>query len=88
MDDAALTPQKQAFVAAIQLAGSEEKLADIIGCTQPAINKAKLRDTPIAPEWALSIDARFAPVVTKSHLRPDLWPDKKAAPKQEAAEVH
>lgn len=71
-----LNPVKKA----IRLAGSEDKLAALIGYTQPAINKAK-RKRLCSPSMAVAIDKALAPAVTKSELRPDLWPP--ASPQQQ-----
>lgn len=59
------TSEQAAILKAIRLAGSEEKLANLIGYTQPAINKAK-RAGRASPEMALAIDAALAPNVTKA----------------------
>lgn len=68
---------------AISLAGSEQKLADRVGFSQPAINKAKKRGRASA-ELAVAIDTAMAPDVTKSDLRPDLWPAEAAEPAEVA----
>lgn len=58
--------------AAIDLAGSEKKLGDGTGYSQPAINKAKRRGQPSA-EMALAIHRFLAGAVPASSLRPDIW---------------
>lgn len=58
---------------AIKLAGSEEKLAERIGYSQVAVNKAKRRGHPSA-EMAVKIERALDGAVTRSDLRPDLWP--------------
>lgn len=63
------TPIEQA----IKLAGSEEKLAERIGYSQVAVNKAKKRGHPSA-EMAVAIERALAGAVTCEDLRPDLWP--------------
>lgn len=60
---------------AIDLAGSEAKLAAKVGCSQVAINKAKHRGS-VSAEMALSIERATGGVVTASELRPDLWPER------------
>jgi DNA-binding transcriptional regulator YdaS (Cro superfamily) len=58
---------------AIEIAGgSEAKLAEAIGFTQPAINKAK-RSGRTGPRLALAIHHFTKGVVPASELRPDLW---------------
>lgn len=70
-------PEQSALEKAIDLAGSEEKLGELIGYSQPAVNKAKKRGRASA-EMAAKIDAALAPKITKTELRPDLWPPEKA----------
>lgn len=75
MDDRPTLPsQERAFLLAIEVAGSEFKLANLIGVSQVAVNKAKHRGRCSA-EMAAAIDAALAPRVTKHDLRPDLWPE-------------
>lgn len=70
-------PERVALEKAIGLAGSEEKLGELIGYSQPAVNKAKKRGRASA-EMAAKIDAALAPQITKSDLRPDLWPPEQS----------
>jgi DNA-binding transcriptional regulator YdaS (Cro superfamily) len=65
--------EPSALQKAISIAGSEAKLAEKVGFSQPAINKAK-RKGHCSAEMAVAIDSALAPDVTKSDLRPDLWP--------------
>lgn len=58
---------------AIALAGSQKNLAIKAGVSQPAINKAKKRGRASA-ELAAAIHCAMAPAITKTLLRPDLWP--------------
>lgn len=59
---------------AIRLAGgSEAKLAAGIGFSQVAVNKAKRRGS-VSPRMAVAIDLFLKGAVSKSDLRPDLWP--------------
>lgn len=57
---------------AIRIAGSEAKLAEKTGFSQPAINKAKRKGRASA-ELAKAIDVALNGEVTKEQLRPDLW---------------
>lgn len=57
---------------AIQFAGSEAKLAALIGCSQVAINKAKHRNS-VSAEMAVAIDRATSGSVSKASLRPDLF---------------
>ena len=64
---------KTAISRAIELAGSEAKLGELIGFSQVAINKAKQRGK-VSAEMAAAIDDALGGQVTKFSLRPDLWP--------------
>lgn len=68
MDDQTKTPIEQA----IEIAGSEAKLGEGIGCSQVAINKAKRRGS-VTAEMALKIHRFTDGRVSASALRPDLW---------------
>lgn len=70
--------QQAALEAAISIAGSEAKLGELIGYSQVAINKAK-RGGRCSAEMAAAIDRALAPKVTKSRLRPDLWPGRRVS---------
>jgi len=62
---------------AIDLFGSEAKLASAIGVSQNAVNKAKhrvLNGYAVSAEMALKIERATSGKVSKSTLRPDLWP--------------
>lgn len=59
------------IVRAIQIAGSEAKLATLVGCSQAAINKAKLAGR-VSAEMAVKIEGAVG--VERHALRPDLWP--------------
>ncbi len=62
----------------ITRAGSEDKLASLVGVSQPAINKAKKRGR-VSPALALSIEAAFPGEFTKEELRPDIFIPKDGA---------
>jgi DNA-binding transcriptional regulator YdaS (Cro superfamily) len=59
--------------AAITIAGSEAKLGALAGYSQNAIWYAK-RNGRVSAELALSIDKVTKGVISKSQLRPDLYP--------------
>src|SRR5262245_55869950 len=69
----------QAIARAVAIAGSEVKLAEACGVTQPAISKAKVHGTTSA---RLAIATHRAPNgrVPASELRPDLWRDPENVP--------
>lgn len=73
-----LTAVGKVIARAIHVAGSEAQLAQRIGYTQVAINKAKNRGYCSA-EMAAKIHAALAPDVTMSDLRPDLFKPAEAA---------
>ena len=58
---------------AIALAGSEKKLGELCGYTQPAIWRAK-KAGRVSGELAIAIDLATNGEVSKLDLRPDLWP--------------
>lgn len=60
------------LVRAIAIAGSEAKLAERVGCSQVAINKAK-RVGRVSAEMAVKIEAAVG--IPRQQLRPDLWPE-------------
>lgn len=57
---------------AIQLLGSEAKLASACGISQAAVWKAK-RVGRVSAQFAVSIDRATAGEVPRWKLRPDLW---------------
>ena len=66
-------PTKSPLERAIAKAGSEAKLASLIGCSQVAINKAKHRGK-VSAEMAVKIEVALDGYVTRHDLRPDLFP--------------
>lgn len=63
--------------AAVVIFGSDAKLAAAAGVSQNAIWKAKRRvekGHQVSAEMALKIDQATGGRVSKSTLRPDLWP--------------
>ncbi|MEF0939610.1 transcriptional regulator [Rhizobium sp. BR 362] len=59
--------------AAISIAGSEAKLGKLIGKSQNAIWSAK-RKGRVSAEIAVGIDRATKGAISKSHLRPDIFP--------------
>lgn len=59
-------------VRAIKIAGSEAKLAELAGCSQPAINKAKRRGTTSAA-LAIAIEKATEMQVTRGELCPQIF---------------
>lgn len=60
------------FRKAIELAGSETRLAKAIGFSQHAVWHARRKGKPSA-EMAVAIDRFTEGKVSKQDLRPDLW---------------
>ena len=58
---------------AIRMYGSEAKLAAAAGVSQPSINDAK-RNGRIGHRLARGIDEATGGKISKSSLRPDIWP--------------
>lgn len=63
---------------AIALFGSETKLASAAGVSQPTINEAK-RKGRVGHRLARGIDEATGGKISKSSLRPDIWPPNEAA---------
>ena len=57
---------------AIRDAGSQQALADLLGCTQSAISKRLYGHVGITAEWAIAVE-RVLPSITRKDIRPDLW---------------
>lgn len=79
-----MKPDKAALVAdAIKGFGSEKKAAKAFGVSQPVVNEAK-HSGRVGPRLAMGIDRATCGRISKSALRPDLWPAP--APETQAAE--
>lgn len=57
---------------AVAIYGSEAKLAEAVGVSQPAINKARKRGA-VSPKLALEIDRATGGEISKHQLRPDIF---------------
>jgi DNA-binding transcriptional regulator YdaS (Cro superfamily) len=64
---------KKHLARAIELKGSQQKLADAIGCSQSKINWLVTEADRISAEDALAIHRATDGEVNGSQLRPDLW---------------
>jgi|GEM_PF-3992345 len=76
---------KEHLQRAVRCYGSQPKLARAIGCSQSKISWLLQVADQIDAETALAIDRATADAspdirVTKSQLRPDLWPDMASPP--------
>ena len=63
---------KRAVKRAVAIAGSQQKLADLSGLSQPAISKM-LRTGRMEGESALKIEGAVGGKVSRAALRPDLF---------------
>ncbi len=65
------------------LGGTEQALADVVGRAQPTVHGVLKRGKSVPAEWCPKIEeattAKGKPV-TRSQLRPDLWPAEEGAP--------
>jgi DNA-binding transcriptional regulator YdaS (Cro superfamily) len=66
------------IIAAIKRYGTEEKAAEAFGVSQPVVNEAK-RTGKVGPKLAMGIHSATKGEISKSDLRPDLWPREVAA---------
>lgn len=64
--------------AAIAKFGTETKLAEAAGVSQPTINEAK-RSGRVGHRLAAAIDQATEGEISKHDLRPDIWPRGDAA---------
>lgn len=70
--------------AAISMFGSEAKTARAAGVSQPVVHEAK-HSGKVGPKLAIGLDAATDGKISKSDLRPDLWPHEAAPADRSAA---
>jgi DNA-binding transcriptional regulator YdaS (Cro superfamily) len=73
MDVEPLNSAHSAFLAALAVAGSQVRLAEICGCTQGNIWQLKAKKSSLPGQYVLKVEA--ATGVSRHQLRPDLYPD-------------
>lgn len=61
------------------LGGTEQALADAVERKQPTVHGVLKRGKSVPAEWCPKIERATKGRVTRSQLRPDLWPDEEAA---------
>lgn len=71
---------------AVEIAGSQQKLADMIGCTQQQISYL-LGAKSISAEMAIKIERATGGAISFATLRPDLSFPAKPAPQTDLAEA-
>lgn len=65
---------------AVDHLGSQNQLAEAMGCSQSKVSWLLVTAKQISAEDAVAIDRATGGEVTKTELRPDLWPpDRNAA---------
>lgn len=62
----------EAFAKAIEIAGSQTKLAKVCGCTQGNISQLIRAGKPLPAEYVLKVEAETG--ISRHDLRPDLYP--------------
>ena len=58
---------------AIEIFGSEAKTARAAGVSQPVIHEARKKGR-VGPKLAMGLDSATGGEISKTTLRPDLWP--------------
>jgi DNA-binding transcriptional regulator YdaS (Cro superfamily) len=71
--DSAKASRAELVGRAVSLLGSEAKLAAAAGVAQATINEAKHTGT-VGPKLAMGLDRATGGRISRSALRPDLWP--------------
>ena len=72
-----MQPLRSHIQKAVDLHGSQSKLAEAIGCSQQQISYL-LNAKSITAEMALKVDAATSGVVSKHDLRPDIFGPQEA----------
>lgn len=71
---------KELLKKAIGKLGSQNRLAEAMGCSQAKISWLLLTAKDLSAEDALLIDRATDGEVSASELRPDIWPTRKHVP--------
>ena len=58
---------------AIEIAGSQQALADTLRCAQSAISKRLCGAVPVTGEWAVEVEKALKGAITREEIRPDLF---------------
>jgi DNA-binding transcriptional regulator YdaS (Cro superfamily) len=58
---------------AVDAAGSQRQLADVMGCAQQTVSKLLNGEITIDADWALRIERATGGSVSRHDLRPDLF---------------
>ncbi len=73
-----MTP-REAVVRAIQYAGTQEKLAELLECKQVTVSRWLRNENGMSADFALKCQEVTGGAVTVHELRPDLYPPEKIA---------
>lgn len=80
-----MSEENRALVAsALEDFATEQKAAEAFGVSQPVVNEAK-RTGKVGPKLAMGIDRATGGKISKSDLRPDLWPKAEAPAEHSSA---
>lgn len=71
---------KELLQRAVSQLGSQNRLAEAMGCSQAKISWLLLTAKDISAEDSLAIHRATHGAVTASQLRPDLWPTEQHVP--------
>jgi DNA-binding transcriptional regulator YdaS (Cro superfamily) len=63
-----------ALVTAKNILGSEAAVASAVGVKQPSVNYILRRGKKVPAEWCIAIERATDGRITRSQLRPDLFP--------------
>lgn len=72
---------------AVELFGSQKKLADAVGCSQQHISLLIRGEVKVSAEIALALDEATKGEVSRRELRPDLFGISRKKPRPEQAET-
>lgn len=76
------TSSESALKRAIRLAGSQSKLAQIVGRSQPTVSLWVKGDMKLPAECVLSVEAALG--IPRYELRPDIYPPEEHVPASQA----
>jgi DNA-binding transcriptional regulator YdaS (Cro superfamily) len=76
------TKPKGALKRAIDILGSQTKVAEVVGVSQPSVSYALHEADDVPAEWCLPIERATKGEVTRHQLRPDIYPLEDAGSRQ------
>ena len=78
---------KELLRKAVGKLGSQNRLAEAMGCSQAKVSWLLLTAKEISPKDALAVDRATGGEISASDLRPDIWPTKQCLPSRESHEA-